>query len=478
MAAVGLATMAWVFSAGLGPWALFLALIGLALVVALATIFFTLHHREPSEFMLSPSGWMAWALPLPLVAAGAWLLIQGVQDATHPNFILHLIEDHKPISQQKAHIRRVVSPGIDEERVERVTNDLGEAYFTLALGSERLYLAGLEIVEGAQVKRCQFPAFFLKEARKITYDLMEYDCREASQQVGANAAAALAELDRDMEHSALRVVSKARSAAPEAVDVSRLPVNLVARRARAPLGLPSAPLVLDRIYYTLGFDLALRAARWVSFTVDAPNTLRLPRRPETYFVPDPDLPEGAQTRPEDYRQNPYDRGHLVRRLDVGLNLGEETARKAESEIFFYSLIVPQPDVTKRYTWRYVEEFTTELTEKVGPIHVIAGPVYQDSQSSNSPYLVIGPGKTVVPIALFRVLLRKARDGQWRALGFMVPNDGSRERDPRRFAVPIVEIEAATGLTFFPNLPEAEARYLKAGLDYDGFAVDLVSPSKS
>ena len=65
-------------------------------------------------------------------------------------------------------------------------------------------------------------------------------------------------------------------------------------------------------------------------------------------------------------------------------------------------------------------------------------------------------------------MRKASSGAWRALAFIVPNDGSREKDVRAFVRPVADVEKETGLGFFPDLPASEARRLKAAADLDRF----------
>jgi endonuclease G, mitochondrial len=122
--------------------------------------------------------------------------------------------------------------------------------------------------------------------------------------------------------------------------------------------------------------------------------------------------------------------------------------------------VPQPAVTNQKTWLAVEDYTTHQAAQLGPIHVIAGPVYPDLSKDNGAYLTLGKSRTVVPSSVFRILLRKERDGTWRAIAFLVPNDGSLERNPKVFATSVSAVEKSTGLTFFTGLPAGEAAVLK------------------
>ena len=79
---------------------------------------------------------------------------------------------------QPLHLYELVSPGEEENRVERVTNINGEAFFTLRLGSGALYSGGLVIKAGEAWRDCVFPAFPALEARSVVQDLATLNCRE------------------------------------------------------------------------------------------------------------------------------------------------------------------------------------------------------------------------------------------------------------------------------------------------------------
>jgi DNA/RNA endonuclease G (NUC1) len=147
----------------------------------------------------------------------------------------------------------------------------------------------------------------------------------------------------------------------------------------------------------------------------------------------------------------------------------QSAAEAEREISYYSLVVPQPDKTNQLTWKAVEDLVTEASQRLGPIHVLAGPVYP--RGGNLPFLVIGPGKTPVPTGLFRVLLRQTRGGTWKSIGFLVPNDGSIERDARKFVSSVAEVEKQTGLVFFSGMDAATAQRLKQSKDLSAFLAE-------
>jgi DNA/RNA endonuclease G (NUC1) len=391
-----------------------------------------------------------WVTIVLIIVAAAWLVRDWV--ITTPNFIVKVMDGSAPLAGHNVLVGRATANGLASNPIGRKTNSNGEAFFRLAPASDYLYLPEVEVVKGNSKRNCQLPAFS-KLGMSITYNLKELKCGEGS--------------GRGPE--SLRVARRpTRRLNPAQEWISKLPVDPVARRSRAPFGLPIAPVVFDRIYYTLGYDPDFLVPRWVSFTVDSRRTIQLRREPDA-FQPDPQIPETLQSRQEDYKNNPYDRGNLIRRRDaLWGDGGEAQARAAELETFYFSVIVPQPKETNQISWRAVEDFTTKSSTELGPIYVVAGPVYSDTRGNNMPFLVIGPGRTPVPTALFRVLLRKTPSGTWRTIAFIVPNDGSSERDYKKFARSVADVEAMTHLKFFPDLAADQVGPLKANAAVEQF----------
>jgi DNA/RNA endonuclease G (NUC1) len=331
--------------------------------------------------------------------------------------------------------------------LERQVTDLGRQVTDLGRQREDLerQRAALELQRQDLERQVQ-----VAQAGRVNAELQTEAERNVRQQVfGAIGRGEVA-----VSTAALQQPAETRTVA------ERLPANLAQRRARAPLGLPDAPLVVDRRVYTVGFDPAILSPRWVAFTVDARNTLDLPRRDRGWAF-DPDIPRAWQTGPSTYRGNSYDRGNLIRRADALVGPSEADARASEAEIFYYSVTVPQTGRMNRTTWVAVEQYTTRLSERLGPIYVIAGPVYPDLTASNRTYLTLGSTGTTVPLYLYRVLLRRDADGRWRSLAFLVPNDFSTSGDALQFVTSVSEIERLTGLRFFSALPAAEAAALKS-----------------
>lgn len=362
-----------------------------------------------------------------------------------PNFKVRLQQDDEPVRMRPVFVSPIVAGSEPAERLVGITDNQGEAFFALALGTNRLYRFGVKVDERAE---CTFPAFSVIEIREVLYELNDTNCRRLPQDV------------------VVRSTAPQLPAGVANVD-ARLPTNLEARRSRAPLGLPDAPLVVDRRVYTVGFDPSILSPRWVAFNVDTRRTIRL-RRGDSRFEFDPDIPQVWQTGEDAYRNNSYDRGHLMRRQDALVGPTEEGARASEREISYYSVTVPQADETNRTTWLAIEQYTTQLSARLGLIHVVAGPVYPDLTRENGAYLTLGRSRTVVPQYLYRILLRRDSNGRWRTLAFLAPNDGSASRNPLQFATSVSQIEQLTGLRFFPDVSPAAAEAFKSNASVSSF----------
>jgi endonuclease G, mitochondrial len=463
---LALATVVCVFSALIygsdpqaGPWPVILGVTGCAFVVASAALLVAALAKERVGDRLSafarsklPVAWLVGLVAL--AGASAALYSQG-GNGGRPNFILQVVDqngaEQTAVAEQPVQLHELVGPGEEESRIERVTNINGEAFFTLRLGSGTLYSGGILIKAGEAWRDCVFPAFPALEARSVVQNVAALNCREGRG----------GERDLPREDAVLRISSERASSRPLAAEErARLPSDAARRAERAPLGVPDAPVIIDRRYYSVGYDPSRRAPSWTAFTVGREGSGSAARDQSARFVPDPDLPSELQSQDSDYRDNPYDRGHLVSPADARAMGGD-----AEREVYYYTAVVPQAEATNRGIWNGLEQYTRELAARAGPLHVLSGPIYSTSQT-----LVIGPGETPVPVALYRILLRRDSAGSWRALAFAVLNDGSVGRFvPESFVVPISDLETRTGLVFFADLAAGEAARLKTNVDTAGFS---------
>jgi DNA/RNA endonuclease G (NUC1) len=225
--------------------------------------------------------------------------------------------------------------------------------------------------------------------------------------------------------------------------------------AVAPFGVPPAEIVIRRQAYTVGFSPYLRLPRWVAYRVLPGPAVR---RSLDRFGPDPLIPRGVQASSEDYRNNPFDFGHLVRRIDVAQT--EDLARS----VFLLSVVTPQTDMFNRKVWSAVEQFASQLAHAQGhQTYVMRGPIFLAApEGGELKVRVIGTGRLPVPTHFFQIVLDIS--GNLRRMHcFVVPNEflyndlpASSEAIPDRYRARLDVIESGTGLRFFPQLQRATA----------------------
>jgi endonuclease G, mitochondrial len=176
------------------------------------------------------------------------------------------------------------------------------------------------------------------------------------------------------------------------------------------------------------------------------------------FRPDPQVtPEELQVNDaRGYQNNPWDRGHLVRRSS--LHWGEETqARTADDESFVWTNIAPQHHRLHSSAWGKIERW---MLDRISEAHqqacVFTGPVFTlddpevDNQLGEPPFLL--------PAGFWKIVA--IRDGnRCLAAGFLVwqrdyDSDQPVAFNPTLEQVRITTIEHLTGLGF-PSLRMAD-----------------------
>lgn len=165
---------------------------------------------------------------------------------------------------------------------------------------------------------------------------------------------------------------------------------------------------------------------------------------------DPEVPSGLQIdNDRGYRNNPYDRGHLVRRR--ALHWGDEsTARRADNESFFWTNIAPQHENLNQTAWARIEDWMLELADRAeqrasvftGPVFTVYDPPLQN-QPDEEPILIPGGFWKIISIK---------HGGQLRAAAFLTWQRDFGSTDPVQFdpvleQVRITTIEYLTGLNF-------------------------------
>ncbi|GIV38511.1 MAG: hypothetical protein KatS3mg033_0311 [Thermonema sp.] len=194
--------------------------------------------------------------------------------------------------------------------------------------------------------------------------------------------------------------------------------------------------------FTLCYDEAHELPRWVAYRLDYKelegNLERL-----NNFSPDPAVSTGT-AHSSDYTRSGYDRGHLAAAADF------EFDRQAYEETFLMSNIAPQTPELNRGIWRELEEQCRRWVRRDKTLYIVTGPIL-----SKRPRKIGKHTKISVPKAYYKVIL-DMREPEIKAIAFIMPNSKNLKDDFMDYVVSIDEVEAQTGLDFFPELSKDPA----------------------
>jgi hypothetical protein len=138
--------------------------------------------------------------------------------------------------------------------------------------------------------------------------------------------------------------------------------------------------------------------------------------------------------------------------------------------FFMSNMVPQAPDLNRGTWEKLEEYCrSQAHDGDETLYVVAGPAGKGGVGSEGPRDELRR-RVVVPSHCWKVVLvvpsgvtdpAKVTSAEARVFSVIMPNQQGLEKDWRKLAVPVSEVEKLTGYTFFDRLPRDVAEDLRA-----------------
>ena len=193
-----------------------------------------------------------------------------------------------------------------------------------------------------------------------------------------------------------------------------------------------------RTGYLVGYSGVTKTPAWVAEHLQSDAIYG--KEPRTNnFTEDTSLPEGERATLADYSRSGYDRGHMAPAADF--------SRSAEemSDSFFLSNMVPQWPENNRGPWAKLEGHVRELAADAKELYVVTGPVFEGESGKT-----IGRSQVRVPDKLFKIALDSAHGklGAW-----LLPNADVPVEGWNAYCTTAQAVEAATGLTFFPALPD-------------------------
>ncbi len=203
---------------------------------------------------------------------------------------------------------------------------------------------------------------------------------------------------------------------------------------------------IDRTGYVVAYDEKRKNPAWVAYYVAArekkPKGISV--RPSKFNT---DMSTEAQVSHKDYTNSGYDRGHMAPNYAISTRYG----RKAQTETFLMSNIVPQKPNLNRGVWRELEmkvaNINGGLANRLDGVYVITGPIYDNKIKA------ITKNNVEIPDRFYKIIV-DLENNTPRALAFIMPQNVNRKDKPEKFLTSIDEIEKQTGLDFFADLEDS------------------------
>jgi endonuclease G len=160
------------------------------------------------------------------------------------------------------------------------------------------------------------------------------------------------------------------------VPLPTLPDDLVHVAAVDRLATGEPSFVLPYHHFSVVVNGKRRIAFFTAVNIDGASSVRLKREKDRWFA-DPRVPVEQQTGEEVYRDNPLDRGHLVRRLDPAWGRSRAEAKRCNDDTFHFTNCSPQHEDfnQNRTTWAGLEDYILENADNRDfRVSVLTGPV--------------------------------------------------------------------------------------------------------
>lgn len=208
--------------------------------------------------------------------------------------------------------------------------------------------------------------------------------------------------------------------------------------------------IVEHQYYTLKYNEKTEQADWVAYRLKKID-LNKPKVDRTdNFRMDPDVKTKSAST-SDYKGSGYDRGHLAPAGDFAWS------KEAMSETFYMSNMSPQEPGFNRGIWKTLESKVRDWAVTNDELFIVCGPI------TNGKGNKIGKNKVVVPEQYYKVVL-ELTGKEVKGIGFILKNEKS-SKDLSAFAMSIDDVEKATGLDFFPSIPDQLENQIEATYNY-------------
>jgi len=205
--------------------------------------------------------------------------------------------------------------------------------------------------------------------------------------------------------------------------------------------------------YSLSYSEPHEQAEWVAYELKKEHLSRTNfKRP--YFEIDKQVKTGAASW-RNYKKSGYDRGHLCPAGD------RKYSKAAHDETFLTSNISPQRHDFNSGIWNRLEQKVRYWANKNDGVFVVSGGILKGNLKT------IGSEKVAVPNQFYKIILDN-NAGKTKMLAFLMPHKDSK-KPLYSYVVTVDEIEALTGIDFFPELDDKTENSLEKSDSYKAWS---------
>ncbi|XP_071803256.1 uncharacterized protein [Asterias amurensis] len=218
----------------------------------------------------------------------------------------------------------------------------------------------------------------------------------------------------------------------------------------------------ETLVYTdhiVGYDQSRKIPLWVAEHITAEKHTGDANMANCSFGPsDTDqVQEVFSASLEDYEGSGHDKGQMSPEAN------HKYSQEAMCDSFYLTNVIP---LDNQHYWREIEEHCRSLTGTFRDVRVISGPVFLTETWANTAkekrfvrYEVLGKNNVNVPTHLYKVIMVENPTNSTNitlySAAFLLPNEPIYLNVPlKSFQIPLIQLEAFTGLRFFPRLGAA------------------------
>jgi endonuclease G len=211
--------------------------------------------------------------------------------------------------------------------------------------------------------------------------------------------------------------------------------------------------VITRTHYSLSYNEQHEVANWVAYPLGHAQIKNCVARADA-FRADPLVTTGSATL-EDYRGSNFDRGHLLPAGDMRFN------REAMRDTFYLSNMTPQPANFNRGRWKSLENLVRAWALKYNDLLVVTGPILENNLPT-----IGNQNRVSVPVEYYKVILKK-KENSYEGIGFLVSVNVPYS-DLSLYALTINQIEARSGIDFFPFLNDSQEEQIEEAMNVNAW----------